>query len=292
MLNQHRTFLSFYRSGYRMVLIWAILLFSIAVCTSCHRQANPATLAFQKSIDSLNTEYGKPGNIRVKNLPAVLKIISSCDSMDYHKGYVDASINAYKTYFQASNYLDALKMLENARKKLHGNNSPVLEARVEFYMGLYHSNIKNYDIAYKCFINAVNIYKRTNDTMRLANAYTELGTMYIRTQNWPLAKKYLWLAYVTNSMMKVNPRLANDLDRLGIYFQRTGNNDSAEIFYEKAYKINEKLRDSKILAQNLVNFGGFYVDIGKYSRAEELLLRALRLHPVHSPFYFHKPWRA
>jgi hypothetical protein len=35
---------------------------------------------------------------------------------------VDASINGYRIYFQDKNYPDAIRNLENARKKLTGND--------------------------------------------------------------------------------------------------------------------------------------------------------------------------
>jgi tetratricopeptide (TPR) repeat protein len=255
----------------------ALFLISIALLSSCHLKNDQETLTLQKNIDSLNKLYNKPSVNIPADLAGVGQVLNVSDSIHYTRGFVDASINGYRIYFQDKNYPEAIRNLENARKKLTGRDLPALEARVEFFMGLYHSYIKNYDIAYNFFIQSAGKYKQLKDTMRLAKTYTELGQMYIRTQNWPLARKYLRLAYVTNNQLIINPNPANDLDLLGVYFQRTGINDSAEYYYEKAYQINENLRNLKVLAQNLVNFGGFYVDVGKFSRAEELLLRALRI---------------
>lgn len=256
---------------------WFLAILILSHLASCQRSRSREAVRLEASIDSLNRVYNKPSENVTADLVSIGKVLNLSDSIKYMKGFVDASINAYRINFQIQKYPKAIRILENALTKLRSYDLPTLEARVEFFMGFYHSSIKNYDIAYNYFIQSAGKYKLLSDTMRLANAYTELGRMYIRTQNWPLAKKYLWLAYVTNNQMKVNPHPASDLDLLGVYYQRTGINDSAEIFYEKAYKVNEMLRDPKILAQNLVNFGGFYADIGKYSHAEELLLRALRI---------------
>ncbi len=259
----------------RLLLHFFLLLIVSMAAMSCHREKKPATVPIETTIDSLNKIYNQPSMAIPDNLPVVSKNLTLSDSLDYLKGFVNASILGYRIYFESGRYREALRMLENARKKLEDYDLPVLEAKVEYLMGLFHSYIRKYDVAYNFFINSIEKYKQANDTMRLANAYTELGRMYDRTQNWTLAKKYLWMAYRYDLSLNNTRKQALELDIIATSYQRSGQIDSAEILYKKSYNICERIMDPKLLAQSLINFGGFYADLGRNDKAEELLLRAL-----------------
>ena len=257
--------------------LFPLFLLLLIILLSCHQQKDSARLAKEAQIDSLNNELLKRSYVDPKNLDLVRRILSSSDSMGYIKGFVESSILGFMIYYQDYKYPEALRMLEDANKRIDIKKDPVLSARIDYYLGEFQFRINNKDLAFVYFQKSIDILKQENDTDKLKKNYLAIGNLFLEKQNWPLARKYLWTAYSMNLRSKVSSSLAWSCMYLGAYYTHAQKKDSAELFYTKANQISEKLNDPKLLTYGLNNFASFKIDNGEYDVAEKKLREALKI---------------
>jgi tetratricopeptide (TPR) repeat protein len=256
---------------------FSLVLLSLLFVCSCHQEKDSAMLKKEAAIDTLNNELLKRSYVDPKNLILVERLLFSSDSMGYTKGIVESSIIAFMIYFQEYKYPDALRMLENAKKRVDAESDPSLSAKINYYLGEFHFRINNKDLAFGYFNESIELLKQVNDTDKLQKNYIAIGNLFLDKQNWPRARKYLWLAYSMNLQSKVSTSLAWSCLYLGAYYDHAKKKDSAEFFYTKANQISEKLNNPKLLAYSLNNYASFNIDHGEFAVAENKLMRALKI---------------
>ena len=257
--------------------LFPLFLLLLIILLSCHQQKDSARLAKEAQIDSLNNELLRRSYVDPKNLDLVRRLLSSSDSMGYIKGFVESSILGFMIYYQDYKYPEALRMLEDAYKRIDIKKDPVLSARIDYYLGEFQFRINNKDLAFVYFQKSIDILKLANDTDKLKKNYMAIGNLFLEKQNWPLARKYLWAAYSMNLKSKVSASLAWSCLYLGAYYTHAQKKDSAELFYTKANQISKKVNDSKLITYSLNNFASFNIDNGEYDVAEKKLREALKI---------------
>lgn len=254
-----------------------LIFLLLIIFYSCHQQEDSIRPAKEAQIDSLNNELLRRSYVDPKNLDLVRRLLSSSDSMGYIKGFVESSILGFMIYYQDYKYPEALRMLEDAYKRIDIKKDPVLSARIDYYLGEFQFRINNKDLAFVYFQKSIDILKLANDTDKLKKNYMAIGNLFLEKQNWPLARKYLWAAYSMNLKSKVSASLAWSCLYLGAYYTHAQKKDSAELFYTKANQISKKINNSKLITYSLNNFASFNIDNGEYDVAEKKLREALKI---------------
>ncbi len=261
----------------KIISLFPLIFLLLIIFYSCHQQEDSIRPAKEAQIDSLNNELLKRSYVDPKNLDLVRRLLYSSDSMGYIKGFVESSILGFMIYYQDYKYPEALRMLEDAYKRIDIKKDPVLSARIDYYLGEFQFRINNKDLAFVYFQKSIDILKLANDTDKLKKNYMAIGNLFLEKQNWPLARKYLWAAYSMNLKSKVSASLAWSCLYLGAYYTHAQKKDSAELFYTKANQISKKINNSKLITYSLNNFASFNIDNGEYDVAEKKLREALKI---------------
>jgi serine phosphatase RsbU (regulator of sigma subunit) len=154
------------------------------------------------------------------------------------------------------------------------NMNPV---RPIVYKGFGYLNSGKLALAVECFMKAANYYKAAHSNIGMASAYTYISEAYIQQENYTNAKYYLKNAIEIFIKEKDTVRLAATLGNLGYANYCMGQYDTALILYSKTSEIYNKLGYINDYAIWLGNSGLVYSRLSEFRKAEDYLLRAIEL---------------
>jgi tetratricopeptide (TPR) repeat protein len=134
-------------------------------------------------------------------------------------------------------------------------------------MAVVNSNIslKQYDKAENYALEAISIFERIGDKMRIEITSTSLGNIYYWKGNYEKANFYYLQAYEISKSMGRNT--GRNLNNLGIITTKKGNPDKAIEYYSAAIEQYKKLDLKELIAQTQVNIGDLYNAKGDYKKA-------------------------
>ena len=247
----------------------------LSIFNGCNRDGHVPERGLKDSIDHLNRYYDSLPDLNLKTLPEIHKLMILSDSLDYLKGVIESGIVAYKIHFRNEHYDEALKVLKSTEEKLTKANDPLLSGRVYFYHGQFHERIVNDEVALTYYLKSAEAFSRIGDNGRLAKVYRQINNVSLDNQDWPLSRKYAWLAYQTHLKVKDTLEVLKDVMNLSTFYAKFGNSDSAELFMNQALQINMKLKNPKDQAQMYNNVASRYISSGRYDSADRLLQHAL-----------------
>lgn len=208
-----------------------------------------------KNIDSLYflTDKYEQKLIRKKASPKVLAKL-------YHRAaikfYAYSKYEVAKEYFTKAEhtYLQAGDTMMSI--KMRGNQAVLLDLQ------------GHYKEAVSTLLEISDYFIKTNDTLPLAFAYSNIGVIYEEMKNpekaIAYAKRAIQLKLSTGDTLKI----ASNLNNIGVNFDELLHNpDSAIYYYQKALDIYQHFHKVKHLATVINNIGRMYLEKDEYLKA-------------------------
>jgi tetratricopeptide (TPR) repeat protein len=138
--------------------------------------------------------------------------------------------------------------------------------------------------ALEYYNSALNTAQRLSDTLLMARACYEKGTVYTKQglyekalENLIHSLRYLEM-YNEKNPSTVNERhLSFIANNIGVVFTRMGDNNKAMDYYQYSLKVRRKLNDSLSIANMLNNIGILYADEKKFDTAAMYYNEALEI---------------
>jgi len=175
-----------------------------------------------------------------------------------NKFYAYSKYEVAKEYFQKAEqtYLMAGDTLMSI--KMRGNQAVLLDLQ-----GHYKESIKT-------FLEISDYFQKTNDTLPLAFAYSNIGVIYEEMKNPEKAIEYAQKAMRLKMMAGDTLKIASNLNNIGVnYDELLHSPDSAIHYYQKALDIYKGYHKVDYYATVLNNLGRMYLEKDDYLKADE-----------------------
>ncbi len=128
----------------------------------------------------------------------------------------------------------------------------------------------NFEKAVTIYLEVIDFFKRKDDSLQLANAYSNLGVAYEQMESAHKSIEYHKNALKLRLAIKDTINVAYSYNNIGVvYMEVVEDEDSALFYYKKAYKIfNQKkaLYESSTVSNNI---GHIYLESGNFNEVEK-----------------------
>jgi DNA-binding CsgD family transcriptional regulator len=126
-----------------------------------------------------------------------------------------------------------------------------------------------FDKAVKIYMEVIDFFKRKNDSLQLANSYSNLGVAYESMEDAAKSIEYHKKALKIRRIIKDTINIGYSLNNIGVVFTEIlKNTDSALVYYTKAHDIFKGTKALWESATVSANIGHIYVDYKQYDKAE------------------------
>ncbi len=180
-----------------------------------------------------------------------------------------ATCQYYKSDFKSAKTNYIIGLLYPAPKK---NKASLLNG-----LAISYEALSNYDSALIIYNRALDLYKSLGDSLGVAYAYSNIGSMFLQQDEiLPEAKSYLIKAY--NIIKKTNDKyaLAGITSNLGSYYSYNNKYKKALENYLLTYGIDTTLKDKFQIGVDLNNIGITYLNLKDTTHAVVFLKKALK----------------
>ncbi len=211
------------------------------------------------------SSYGQQASHRVDSLIGKLKrATSDNDKIRINHELADATDKDAAIMYSKQ----ALGLAEKNR-----DSKQVVECLI--HLGSLYSRTSNYQESLGILNRAVSIGVAKNLSFLLADAYLELGIVYLRQQNLDSANTNLQKGIVTAQENGDERKLGLLYNVLGNVAKEENNFTAALEHYIRATEIFEKSDNKDELTQSLANIGNIQYFLGSYDKAETYALQSL-----------------
>lgn len=144
-------------------------------------------------------------------------------------------------------------------------------------LGAIYNGLEEYKKALTYYFKALKIYREENEKENLGILYNNIGSTYQKQKQYVNSNHYLLMAYKLASEVK-NPMLcAMSLHNMGINFSEAHQFDSAIVYYNNSLSYIQKYDEGPGHIFNYRQIGDAYYHLNKNEKAEENLVKALRI---------------
>ncbi|MCY7409545.1 MAG: tetratricopeptide repeat protein, partial [Chitinophagales bacterium] len=140
-----------------------------------------------------------------------------------------------------------------------------------------YQHSKNYAQAEKYYKHSLSTYTSINDSIGIMRALSNLGSLYVNMEKYPLAIKFLKQTIVYAEKNSRNADLATAYNNLGAVYQKNQKYDSAIIFLQRGAMLDSILNLKKEEAIALGNIGVLYHDKSQFEKAIYYLERSIEM---------------
>jgi len=190
-----------------------------------------------------------------------------------HEGYLIKG----NTLLKMGNNVDALSSFFLSHKyAIQTDDSSRIGITKTAIAGAYHA-IENYHDAEAYYKESVELLKKVNDSLHLAEALTDLGFLYITTDQLDLARKHTNEAAIIFDLKNSPLGSAHCLGNRGMIYAKQGRNDLAEANINEAIKILDELYDYYSIAVYLTCMSDIYFSKDQWEKAVSYAKRSLEL---------------
>ena len=198
----------------------------------------------------------------------------------------DAFFSHYKIsaiYFSQGDYAKAMEQCEISAELLKSftDENNALSAMTHQNLGLINSRLNNYEEAMEHMGKALAINEFNKDTLKLADAYHIMGTLYFELGKYEDAKTYLSTALAFREKLwgDNHPSVANSYNNLANVVYNLGDYDKALEYIQKALDIKKAVlcENHPDIATSYSNLGLVYNGLGEYQKTLECFDKALKI---------------
>ncbi|MCF6365719.1 MAG: tetratricopeptide repeat protein [Bacteroidales bacterium] len=132
------------------------------------------------------------------------------------------------------------------------------------------------DKSFDCFMNALNIFEKDNDSIGISKSYLKLGYTYYHLKEFTKAQKYnmLSLQFLKSSDYK---ELQNTYNNVGLVYSSLDMPDSALYYYQKSISSSKNINGRKNIFYELGNIANLHLNKGNYKKALETYLEVKKM---------------
>ena len=191
--------------------------------------------------------------------------------------YAQLLLNIGTTCLQMNDVEQAVKYIEEGKHIFYQMGNTEFDGRIYDLLQSLERIRHQYRKAVNYGIIAVEKYSRTNDTMKLCAAYTNLGLNYIELELFDSAKYCLdkaWLLGKSRNSLLVE--ITYNLNMAYIYMQQRDYN-KVNPYAEKALELSRKSKLPEYEAIALFDVASYYLFKKEYQSAKNLADSALRI---------------
>jgi len=224
--------------------------------TKFNETSNKILLGFICIYLSFSPAYSQVGNID--------SLVSLADELPDDSVKINhliglANILYYSDPNQSRLYLDQASIIA---KKVGIENGTIYKSKgnLDLIQGNYKPAIDNY-------LQALEIYRKNDDSLNIANIYNNLGILYQYQENFEESKRYYATALKFYTKVNDFNGQASIFLNLGWLYDHMDYPDSAILNYNKSRAINSDLKDPTLDASIFLNLGTAYMHKGSYDTA-------------------------
>ena len=194
------------------------------------------------------------------------KAIELSTKINYPLGKASALINlGALAYYKGdevkalSNYLAALKILENLNgKETTGYLYNKHLSSAYNNLGIIYQGQKQFEKAKKYYTKSIEIDKKMNDKIGMANCYNNIGIIYEEQGNYDEAIKNYELSLQLKTELKDIEGIPSTLINMGVLRMNEHKFKEAESYFKKALSIAQGSQNHKDAALSLINLGDLF----------------------------------
>ncbi len=143
-------------------------------------------------------------------------------------------------------------------------------------MGTLYNLHDYYTEALKNYFLAVGLRKEAGDKKNLAQLYNNIGVVYRKQGNYPQALKYHFMSLKMKENIKDRPGIAFSYNNIGNIYLFQSNYGEALKMYRAGLRIMKEVNDKNGIASSYNNIGNAYENQGDYPEALENYVIALK----------------
>jgi signal transduction histidine kinase len=144
-------------------------------------------------------------------------------------------------------------------------------------MGVGYRNQGNYPQTMQSFLDALRIFEKLKDSLKMANCYQNIGLVYQRRNNHNQALYYLEKAQKLYQLLKNLRGVANNFNNIGQTYFRQHKYLAALLNFQNALSGNAKIQDKFIESVAYRNIAATYLEIKDLDKAFYNAQQALRV---------------
>ena len=253
-------------SGYILVLFVITILFSCNNEKSefkrdSQKEENPLLIRFDKTIHRVNeidslyylTDKFEQQLTKKGSSPKVMALF-------YHK--------AANIFYSHSKYEVSKEFFEKAEQAYHLAGDSLMSIKMRGNQAVLLDLKGHYKESIEIFLEISDFFIKTNDTLPLAFAYSNIGVIYEELNNPEKAISYGKKALALKREAGDTLHMASNLNNIGVNFDELLNNpDSAIYYYQQAFDIYKQYNKTDNYATVLNNLGRMYLEKEDYHQA-------------------------
>ena len=261
------------RSGFVLILVFAFLFFS------CNHEGKEVHQHATKQTQKLLDEYSEILH-SVKNIDSLYYLTDKYEQLLtqkkgspqelaklYHKAankfYAYSKYEVAKEYFKKAGQAYGVSGDTLMSVKMRGNQAVLMDLQ------------GHYKEAIKTFLDISEYFKKTNDTLPLAFAYSNIGVIYEELKNPEKAIEYAKKAIRLKLNAGDTLKIASNFNNIGVNFDELLHNpDSAIYYYRKALGIYSRYHKTEHSAIVVNNLGRMYLEKDAFDKAASNFNRA------------------
>lgn len=139
-----------------------------------------------------------------------------------------------------SNYTEALKKYREALLIAEKIADTLKIANAYNNIGVAHLKISNYKEALECYLKALTFYNTIDNEVGANKTISNIGLLYMDINNYPKALIHFQQALVGYKKQNDSLAIANSLSNIGILYSKIDKADSAFFYMDKAINLYEK----------------------------------------------------
>lgn len=160
---------------------------------------------------------------------------------------------------------------------LEGRISKDLKADLLINLGQILAHEGEWDSAFDCYQDGLNIYNSLEDKKGMAKAYNSSGTIHYRKGNWDQAMEYYNAGLDIAEAMGDTENCSKIYSNIALVNWSTGKLDEAKELLKKSLGLSEKLEDKQGIARANNNLGIIHWERKEFDEAIVAYNRSLRL---------------
>lgn len=243
------TGLKSYLNEHHNLKLWPSYYYYVANFYLCINKTDSASNYFSKTLTTTNN---LPNELHFKALLAQAEIL-----------------------LQNGKLIESVNMLNNVKDKIQKDNSPEFLGMLFNQFAINNTYEENYSLASTQFQKAINYYKEINDTVKIAQTYTNLAEMYTKLGNYPMAIDFYQKSENIYRQTAHKWLLATNQLALGAIHLNASNLHSALRFLISAELLFNQLRGNEKLVVVYQIKGKTYTALRNFEQAQVYLTKAI-----------------
>ena len=167
--------------------------------------------------------------------------------------------------------------IEYARQKFAELVVETMNLEILFLSYEFYNRTGDLDSAFLVLEKWLSLSGSDEISVDTANAYANLGNLYITRGELNKAKEKYQKSLTINKVLGSEEDMAGDYGNLGVLYLIRGEYEHAEEMYQKSLTINEALNYKEGMARDYGNLGILYKNQGKLEQAEVMQQKSLTI---------------